>query len=162
LRVVTEPRVLRDGRAEGCRVLELALQNCLRGSLVMMAPHLCKLNHLKILHLSDNANLTGALECIRFSNLPHLEQLSLQCTSIETNRGFSMLTPCLQLKYVDVTGCRRVTGAIPQSLQNHPGLLLNIQGSGLEGQDDVGNEARSRLRWGKKHLAKIPGAARAP
>lgn len=159
LRVITEPSVLVDGgRALGRRVIELHLNDCLRGNLDQFAPLLCKLQHLKILFFHDNPNLNGSLERIKFSRFPCLEQLAIQRTGIESKRGFSMLVSCKKLKYIDVTDCKNFKGKIPEMLLTRPGLLIHVSRSGMENEDSIGNDARSRSRWGKRHLAKVPGA----
>jgi len=107
----------------------------------------------------DNPSLTGLLETIKFSEFPLLESLGLQRTGVETRRGLAMLTPCRCLKYVDVSGCARVTGLIPDAILRAPGLRLGVGRSGLDGQDTVGNEARSLARWGKNDAARKPGGA---
>ena len=137
---------------------ELLLNDCLRADLKAFAPLVCKMNHLKILHLHDNRNLTGLLENIRFASFPLLEQLALQRTNVATRRGLTMLLFCPRLTYIDVTGCKSITGDIPASILSTPGLLLNVKSSGLEEADTIGNDSRLKRRWGKKDAAKRPGA----
>ena len=158
LRVVTEPSVLLDGaRPSGRRVSELALNDCLRGSLDHFAPLVAKLDHLRILHLHDNLNLTGLLETLHFSSLALLEQLSLQRTNVETKKGLVVLSSNEKLVYIDVTGCIKIRGIIPDQLLSMPGLRINLKGSGMADEDPVGNDARDRARWTRR-LAKVPGA----
>eukprot|EP00615_Pteridomonas_danica_P004853 CAMPEP_0114342518 /NCGR_PEP_ID=MMETSP0101-20121206/9860_1 /TAXON_ID=38822 ORGANISM="Pteridomonas danica, Strain PT" /NCGR_SAMPLE_ID=MMETSP0101 /ASSEMBLY_ACC=CAM_ASM_000211 /LENGTH=252 /DNA_ID=CAMNT_0001476667 /DNA_START=17 /DNA_END=775 /DNA_ORIENTATION=+ len=159
LRVVTQPSILIDGgRALGRRVCELHLNDCLRGNLDKFAPLLAKMTQLQILYLHDNPNLIGNLEKIKFSKFADLEQLALQRTGIETKRGLSMLISSRKLKYIDVTGCSKVFGKVPQVLLTKPGLCLKLSRSGIENEDMIGNDARSQSRWGKRNLAKVPGA----
>jgi hypothetical protein len=158
LRVVTEPSVLLEGaRPSGRRVSELALGDCLRGSLNDFAPLATKLTHLRILHLHDNPNLTGLLETLHFSSFPLLEQLALQRTRVETKRGLLVLSSNRKLLYVDVTGCAGIRGVIPDHLLTMPGLRINLAGSGMADEDTVGNDSRERARW-TRQLAKVPGA----
>ena len=156
LRVVTEPRILFEGRATGSRVAELHLGDCLRGDLSTLGPLLSTLAALKILELPDNPNLRGRLELIRFSNLPLLEQVALQRTGVETNMGLTMMAKNGNLKYLDVGHCRGVKGGIPRSLLEKAGLRIIVEKSGMESEDPVGNEHRSSLRF-KKRPALRPG-----
>jgi len=159
LRIVTEPPVLVDGgKPTGRRVSEVHFGDCLRGSLDGVGPLLCKLTNLRILYLHDNPSLVGRLEKIRCSHFPLLEQFTCHRTGIETKQGLSMLASNFRLKYIDVSNCRGITGTIPESLLNFPGLRIVCSGTHLEGLDSVGNDARASARWGRKHLARIPGA----
>jgi hypothetical protein len=159
LRVITEPSVLIDGgRALGRRICELHLNDCLRGDLHSFAPLLTKLSHLKVLFLHDNPSLVGNLENIKFKSLPFLEHLALQRTGIETKKGLDMLSTCHHLIYIDVTACTNINGRIPESLLMRQGLIINVSRSGLADKDRIGNEARSKSKWGKRHLAIVPGA----
>jgi hypothetical protein len=158
LRVVTEPSELLDGaRPSGRRVSELALNDCLRGSLDNFAPLVMKLHNLRILHLHDNPNLTGLLETLHFSSLALLEQLSLQRTDVETKKGLVVLSSNQKLTYIDVTGCIKIRGIIPDQLLTMPGLRINLVGSGMADEDLVGNDVRERAR-GSHRLARVPGA----
>lgn len=77
-------------------------------------------------------------------SLPRLRRLALQRTAVETKLGLQTLSPCRQLQYVDVTGCKGVKGNIPEGLQRLAGLHLNLAGSGIAGEDKYGNRYRSR------------------
>mmetsp|Transcript_3418 Transcript_3418/g.7310 ORF Transcript_3418/g.7310 Transcript_3418/m.7310 type:complete len:287 (-) Transcript_3418:142-1002(-) len=158
-RVVTEQVIVgENGNATGRKVSELLLNDCLRADLNFLSPLLYPMNRLKILHLHDNRHLTGLLENIRFRSFPLLEQLSLQRTNVETRQGLAVLSCCQNLKYVDVSACKLITGDIPRSILIAPGLRLNVVGSGVEKADTVGNEARSRSRRGN-FAARRPGGA---
>jgi len=62
LRVVTEPSVLAAGsRALGRHVSELQLGDCLRGSMSVFAPLVCKMTHLRVLHLQVRGQVCECL-----------------------------------------------------------------------------------------------------
>jgi hypothetical protein len=156
-RVNTELNIIHEGgHTNRRRVTELHLGDCLRGSLDEFSVLVCKFQFLKLLHLHDNSHLIGELEKIKFSSFPLLEQLAVQRTKIETTRGLSMLGALKHLKYVDVSFCSKVTGTIPQALLMKPGLVLNLKGSGLIGEDTIGNDVRSQARWGDRNAARKP------
>lgn len=136
-------------------VISLDLAACVRGDLEELGPLLSKLFSLKILRLNDNRTLTGDLKHIKGRQLLDLESISLMGTSIHSNRGLGMFESCKKMKCINIKGLSRVRGSVPSGLVNLPGLHLELQGSGMSGQDSIGNQARSAKVWALKEHPKV-------
>jgi|MDSY01.1.fsa_nt_gb hypothetical protein len=137
-------------------VICLDLAECLTGDLEKLGPLLSKLSHLRVLRLNGNKTLTGDLAKIEGKELPNLESVNLMGTGIHTMRGLTMFASCKKMKNISIMGLGRVKGAVPEGLVKLPGLHLDLEGSGVSGQDPVGNRKRAALRFARSAVPKAP------